>query len=200
MINKEKFPLYNIMTCLLCGNNIIPHFGKEYRYYRCGGYHKKECNSSVIKAEIIEEKIRNIVMENLSILKFFTSANLKFSEDQKKEIIADLQKRKCKHLSSLKDGKLKHLEEDYLIRIEQELREINNEPYFVNFTDKQDEEKFLEKQKKLLLSENNLGVNKLYKTIITVDLNIKKRYGLIHFISLRGDIPYGYRGYYKFSI
>lgn len=191
MKNKEKFPLYDIMTCLSCGSNIIPHFGKEYRYYRCGGYHKKICNSSVIRAEIIEEKIRDIVIDNLSLFNFHIEGE-NYPPDFDnflKDRIESLRKDKILYIKLLKNGKLKREEENDLTMLNITLKGcIENEDISYSPGRKATEKEKLQlinKQKDILMSDDYIKINNFYKKYMTIDIDIEEKYGVISFFNTK---------------
>lgn len=191
MKNKEKFPLYDIMTCLSCGSNIIPHFGKEYRYYRCGGYHKKICNSSVIRAEIIEEKIRDIVINNLLLFNFYIEEekyHLDF-DNFHKDRIESLRKDKILYIKLLKNGKLKREEENDLtmlnITLEGCIKWENTSSLVGRKATEKEKLQLINKQKDILMSEDYIKINNFYKKYITIDIHVEEKYGVISFFDTK---------------
>ena len=57
---------------------------------------------------------------------------------------------------------------------------------------------FIEEYRQLLLSKKNLEINDLYKDLLKIEVNIKEKYGLIRFLSIKqkreGNL------YYRFSL
>jgi len=57
---ESEFPLNKRITCSLCGNKFTAYVTKsKNRYYRCQGYKKKICVAKSVRADFIENIVKN---------------------------------------------------------------------------------------------------------------------------------------------
>lgn len=209
--NSEKYPLVEVMTCLVCGDKIIPHLKDSpyspYRFYRCSGFNKgKNCNSNEIKADLLEDEIRYIVIEHLRLSPFLIYQEI--NNEQKR--IEKLRKHKMILVQSYENGLLTDNNMHDLNNFELKLKGFISENDFYATTDKDDtllkyikeinretmkEYGRLVNPEQLLKSGKNTEINKFYRKIINIEFNIKTRCGLINFFLLEGQPRY-----YKFSV
>ncbi|MBU0581300.1 MAG: zinc ribbon domain-containing protein [Candidatus Margulisbacteria bacterium] len=210
MVKKNRiYPLSKIMYCLHCDGviNAVPA-KKNFRYYRCGNYRKHPTPNSV-RENILETKIRDIVIEYLP--KFYIIENqLAINENKQRELEKLLaQKRECidgfseglhpKHDSYSDSNKEVFMKDFNFEIINNGIKRVKSKIPFVfgDDTIKKYKEQYCKKQKALLLSDDYLNINDFYKKLIKVELDIEKSNGIIYFLFF--EEHFSIDPYYKFS-
>jgi len=174
------------MTCLKCGKKIMLHRYKSNpdNYYRC----KNKSCGGVIRAKILEGKIRDIVINKLP--EFYPYRKFDPADPKKQEKIREIMVKKNEIIKSLVDGNCKASDRQLIYQTEKEMdyvkQNINRGTDTFWWGDapivKKLRVEHIENQEKILNSDNSVEINKLYKDLIKIDINIKEKYGVIYFL------------------
>ena len=211
---KDIYPLSGIVKCLYCRTSINPSPKKTRKKHKiiryvCEGCRQEKRLSSV-RADIIEEKIRDIIIDNLNK---FHVIDIDNTDNQKK--IKKLSKERRKGINALPDGiypepryvngtAIRAFDgsiDSWLEFIDEEIRQL--EYSLVCFGDykpiEEQEADYHERLKEILFSDDYYKINEFYKRLINVELDIEEKNGIISFLLPKKEFFPVRHPYYKFS-
>lgn len=198
-----KHPLSGIMRCLYCNGLINVKSGSKgkNKYYICGGANRGNCDSSPVKAKLIEDTIKGIVIKNLKDFIMVLIDDLTITEEEKRKQIKELLSEKRMAIKLLPDGirpvihrnrtrpVFRYIDNrdnviydrDHRIKSLEEGTALQNQFHALGGSEKV-KKLYIEKLKNILNSGDTYKINALYKRFIRVTIDTKEKNGLIYFL------------------
>ncbi len=178
---KEKvYPFAGLIYCGICGNNMIRKNNgtskKQYIYYICNGAKQKNgCQNPIIKEDILQDTIYNIINKEIefftnikkdaltNIQKEYTNNQIKKilnTIEQKKDIVHNLKNINKKIVNDLKEEILNKNEYEYFHKLY--TKKLNKEEDLITYLEKD-----------IANLKNNKNFNQLWLSFLKENKNIK---------------------------